>query len=331
MTTIKDVAQHAKVSVGTVSRVLSNNQTVSQDMRERVQDAVSALDYKPNLAARALRTNRVDMIGLVVPDITNPFFAQLALAIETGASAYGQSVMLANTHGDPETEQRQITTLLDRSPRGLIVIAATDTGASALETNVPIVSLDRRFGNYSLASIDNRHGSARIVDHLYELGHRRIAYIAGPQNTEVGRDRKNGFLTRIAELTTVDDPIVTSIHHGQFSYESGEVIGQKILADKSGPRPSAIAAANDQIAIGILRAARDIGVKVPKDLSVTGFDDIALSTLVVPRLTTVRQPTQALSAAVLKLIMENPSAAKDITMTGKLIARGSTARAQGNG
>ena len=324
MTTIKDVAKHANVSVGTVSRVLSRNQTVSTVMRERVQNAVSALGYKPNLAARALRTNRVDVIGLVVPDITNPFFSQLALEIETKAAQYEQSVMLANTHGDPETEKQQIAALLDRTPRGLIVIAATDLEICAPETNVPIVSLDRRYAGFALASIDNCNGSVQIVDHLYGLGHRHIAYISGPQNTDVGRDRKTGFETRIKELNTKATRTRTEIYCGNFSYESGEEIGRQIMTQVSRPLPTAIAAANDQVAIGVLRAARDLGLRVPQDISVTGFDDIALSSLVVPRLTTIRQPTRALAGAVLGMVMENPSNSTDISMTGELIVRGST-------
>ncbi len=325
MTTVKDVARLAGVSVGTVSRVLSGNETVSPGLRERVRAAVRDLGYKPNLAARALRTNRVDVIALVVPDITNPFFAQLALAIETRAAAYGQSVMLANTHGDPDTEARQIAALLDRAPRGLIVVAATDTPAPGPATHVPIVSLDRRFGGFALVSIDNRDGSAQIVDHLCRLGHRHIAYIAGPQNTEVGRDRKDGFESRIAALNRAGDAISTEIHAGAFSYGSGETIGRAILSRASERLPSAIAAANDQVAIGVLRAARDLGLAVPQQVSVAGFDDIALSALMVPRLTTIRQPTEALAGAVLRMLMQSPADPKDILMTGRLMARGSTA------
>ncbi|MEP4189596.1 MAG: LacI family DNA-binding transcriptional regulator, partial [Sneathiella sp.] len=197
MTTVRDVAKRAGVSVGTVSRVLSKNETVKQPLKERVLKAMHDLGYKPNLAARALRTSRVEIIGLVVPDITNPFFAQLAKCIDAEAEKRNHTVMLANSHDDAQIERNQITALLNHAPRGVIVVAASDTGQLGYQTVVPIVSLDRRFEHYPLISTDHSDGAAQIANHLYDLGHRNIAYIAGPQNTEVGRLRQRGFLSRI--------------------------------------------------------------------------------------------------------------------------------------
>ncbi len=325
MPTVKDVAKRAGVSVGTVSRVLSKNTTVKQPLKERVLSAMNELDYKPNLVARALRTNRIDVIGLVVPDITNPFFAQLAKCIETEAALRDHSVMLANSHDDEQTERKQISALLDRAPRGIIVVAAADSGTLGYETNVPIVSLDRRYDGYPLVSTDHSHGSAAIADHLHQLGHRRIAYIAGPQNTEVGRLRKDSFVTRMTQLNIKEDPVELQIFEGQFDYGAGEDIGRTILAGPDHKRPSAIAAASDQLAIGVLRAARDLKIDVPVDLSVTGFDDISLASLVVPRLTTIRQPFNKLARTALLRIFAPDSTADEIELEGELIVRGSTA------
>ncbi|MEH6403648.1 MAG: LacI family DNA-binding transcriptional regulator [Sneathiella sp.] len=325
MSTIRDVAQKAGVSVGTVSRVLSKNVAVKQPLKERVLKAVEELAYKPNLAARALRTNRIDVIGLVVPDITNPFFAQLAKCIETEAAKHDHSVMLANSHDDADTERKQISALLDHSPRGVIVVAASDTGALGYDTSVPIVSLDRRFENYPLVSTDHSDGSAKIADHLYELGHRNIAYIAGPQNTEVGRSRKDGFVSRIEALNRADDPVCLKVIEGQFDYESGEEIGHQILNVSNGPIPTAIAAASDQLAIGVQRAARDLKLEVPADVSITGFDDIALASLVVPRLTTLRQPTDLLAKTALAYMFSKEMRVEEDALRGDLVVRGSTA------
>ncbi|CTQ56645.1 Ribose operon repressor [Roseibium album] len=325
MPTIKDVARKAGVSVGTVSRVLAKNDTVKQPLKLRVQAAMDELDYKPNLAARALRTNSIDVVGLVVPDITNPFFAQLAKNIEMEAAKRSHSVMLANSHDDAETEKTQISALLDRAVCGVIVVAASD-GSITHKADVPIVSLDRRFGSYPLIATDHFDGSQKMADHLYGLGHRRIAYIAGPLSMDVARSRCEGFVSRIGTLSTTSDPIELSVHEGQFDYDSGEELGRTIL-DKvaSDKRPTAIAAASDQQAIGVLRCARDLKLDVPLDISVTGFDDITLATLVVPRLTTIRQPIEALAASAIDQIFETNSPAQDKAIAGEVVKRGSTA------
>jgi LacI family transcriptional regulator len=205
--TIKDVAALAGVSVGTVSRVLAREAAVKHHLREKVETAVSELSFRPNLAARALRTNQIDVLGLIVPDITNPFFAQLAKSIEAEADLRGHSVMLANSHNDLEAERKHINILLDRSVRGILIAAASDSGVTDIRSKVPIISLDRRFAAFPLVSTDHVKGSALMADHLFGLGHRKIAYIAGPQNTEVGRLRLQGFVSRLEELSKPADPI----------------------------------------------------------------------------------------------------------------------------
>ncbi|MCV0426035.1 MAG: LacI family transcriptional regulator [Roseibium sp.] len=325
MPTIKDVARKAGVSVGTVSRVLAKNDTVKQPLQLRVQAAMKELEYKPNLAARALRTNSIDVIGLVVPDITNPFFAQLAKNIEMEAAKRSHSVMLANSHDDVETEKTQIAALLDRAVCGVIVVSTSD-GSDLDTADVPVVSLDRRFGAYPLIATDHYDGSQKIADHLYELGHRRIAYIAGPLSMDVARRRREGFVSRIKMLSTAEDPIELSVHEGQFDYDSGEDIGRKILSETPvGKRPTAIAAASDQQAIGVLRCARDLKLDVPGDLSVAGFDDITLASLVVPRLTTLRQPIEALAASAVDQIFETKTSSDDKAIAGNVVKRESTA------
>ncbi|QFT29784.1 LacI family DNA-binding transcriptional regulator [Roseibium porphyridii] len=324
MPTIKDVARKAGVSVGTVSRVLAKNETVKHPLKLKVQAAMKELDYKPNLAARALRTNSIDVIGLVVPDITNPFFAQLAKNIEMEAAKRSHSVMVANSHDDADTEKTQIAALLDRAVCGVIVVATAD-GRSLDATDVPIVSLDRRFGEFPLIATDHFDGSQKIADHLHALGHRRIAYIAGPLSMDVARSRREGFVSRIKALSSAEDPIELTIFEGQFDYDSGEELGREILNQAGvNDRPTAIAAASDQQAIGVLRCARDLKLDVPADLSVAGFDDITLASLVVPRLTTLRQPIEALAVSAVEQIFQSKASLKDMAIAGDIVEREST-------
>lgn len=325
MPTIKDVAREARVSVGTVSKVLSNDTTVKKALRERVLQTVKTLNYKPNLAARALRTNKANILGIIVPDITNPFFAQLAKSIEAEAAKSSHTVMLANSDEDPEIEARQVQALLDQSPRGLIIVGSLHQMTQDIPTNVPIVSVDRRYGACQLISTNHETGAARVADHLFALGHRRIAYISGPHSTEVGRLRKSGFCDRIAELATADDPVDLTLHEAHFDYLSGESIAYELLGKDAQARPTALAAASDQQAIGALRAARDLGIDVPTEISITGFDDIALADLVVPRLTTVAQPTAEIACcAVQSLLSGSGASAKDQLIEARLQVRGST-------
>lgn len=322
--TIKEVAARAGVSIGTVSRVLANEPAVKPHLKEKVEAAVADLGYRPNFAARALRTNQIDVVGFIVPDITNPFFAQLAKCIEAEVYKREHTVMLASSYNDPVIELKHIKAFLDRSVRGIVIVAASDNADFALKIDVPVVSLDRRFAKFPLVSTNHINGSALVAEHLLNLGHRRIAYIAGPQNTEVGRARQEGFVQRLHQLNAGENPVQLSVFPGQFDYGSGEEIAQEILNVSAAQRPTAIAAASDQQAIGALRAARDLKLDVPSQLSVSGFDDIMLAELVVPRLTTIRQPTSLLAQRAIDAIFSHSNTDINGTIDGELISRGST-------
>lgn len=326
LTTVKDVARQAGVSVGTVSKVLSKDPTVKVALRDRVTQAVADLGYKPNLAARALRTSKMDMVGLVVPDISNPFFAQLAKQIEAEAAKHGHVVMLANSDDDPAAEARQVQTLLDQSPRGLIVVGCASEGVPPIKTDIPVVSVDRRYGAHDLIATHNRAASALVADHLFDLGHRRVAYISGPQTTEVGRLRQAGFCDRFNVLTAGLQGVDLHLVEGQFDYASGETLARNLLGAASAIRPTAIAAASDQQAIGALRAARDLGIQVPTMLSIAGFDDIDLARLVVPRLTSVCQRLDQIALLAVHAVLGlNGVPLADQFVSADLVVRGSTA------
>lgn len=267
------------------------------------------------------------VIGLIVPDITNPYFAQLSKSIEMEAAARGGMVMLANSHDDPDIELKQIRAMHGWPVSGIIVVAATDA-SRPFEASLPIVSLDRRYAECPLVATDQWDGGRTVADHLYELGHRNIAYIAGPEHTEVARERRDGFSARIDALSTPEDPIHLAVRYGEFDFASSEALARELLLPSEGVRPvTAIATASDQQAIGVLRCARDIGIHVPQDVSVVGFDDINLASLVVPRLTTLRQPIEDMAAVAVDRVLKRVKNTSDHSIRGFLVVRESTARA----
>ena len=323
--TIKEVAKDAGVSVGTVSRVLAETAEVKQPLRERVNRSIIKLKYKPNLAARALRANHVNVIGLMVPDITNPYFAQVANLLESEASKKGYALILASSHGDVNHEARQFSALLDHSPKGIVLIPTSDTIKMELPKNIRISILDRPLAEMNAIALDQGKSSALAADHLVELGHRKIAYIAGPHDIQTSIEREAGFSNRIAELQSKNDSIELTIFRGQFDYTSGEAIARDILSLVQSQRPTAIAAASDQQAIGAIRAATDMGVSVPNEVSVIGFDDIVLAELLVPRLTTIRQPVYDMVIEALDQILGRDDSICNQRYMGELIVRSTTA------
>jgi|TARA_B100000809_G_scaffold103869_1_gene102455 LacI family transcriptional regulator len=323
--TIKEVAKDAGVSVGTVSRVLAKTAEVKQPLRERVNRSIIKLKYKPNLAARALRANHVNVIGLMVPDITNPYFAQVANLLESEASKKGYALILASSHGDVNHEARQFSALLDHSPKGIVLIPTSDTIKMELPKNIRISILDRPLAEMNAIALDQGKSSALAADHLVELGHRKIAYIAGPHDIQTSIEREAGFSNRIAELQSKNDSIELTIFRGQFDYTSGEAIARDILSLVQSKRPTAIAAASDQQAIGAIRAATDMGVSVPNEVSVIGFDDIVLAELLVPRLTTIRQPVYDMVIEALDQILGRDDSICNQRYMGELIVRSTTA------
>jgi len=323
--TIHDVAKLANVSVGTVSRVLAKNETVKHLILLRVNQSIAALNYKPNLAARALRAKRVDIIGVILPDITNPFFAQVAQDIEKAASRHGYVVILAASHNDTAIEARQMSAIVDRTPAGIILIPAEDHQEFTMPSNVQVVAFDRAIAGIRGIYADQRRGIALAAQYLFDLGHRRIDYIGGPPQTRVAQVREDGFTTQLRQLCANDPSMRLRVHHGLFNYASGEKIAREILSVPVGQRPTAIAAASDQQAIGALRAARDLRIEVPGELTIVGFDDITLADLVVPRLTTVRQPATEMAEEAVRLLLAGPDAEARSDFHCELVIRTSAA------
>ena len=325
MSTINEVAEKAGVSVDTVSRVLNEDVSVPATLRRQVVAAMAELDFETGSEAVAASQLGEDVVGLIVPDITNPFFAQLAKNIEMEAASRGIMVMLSNSHEDPVIERKQMRAMYDRAIAGIIVVSTSDESLP-LSADIPIVSVDRRYGSYPLVTTDQWHGSGLLAEHLHGLGHRHMAYVAGPLETDVARQRRDGFVARVEALSRPEDPIALSIQSGPFDSDAGEAIGRDILLSvRKGGRITAIATSCDQQAIGVLRCARDLGVHVPQDVSVIGFDDIAMASLVVPRLTTLRQPIEALASGALEQVLSETGFQTDYAIRGSLVIRESTA------
>jgi LacI family transcriptional regulator len=252
----------------------------------------------------------------------------MAKHIEILASAAGYSVLLANTHDDPLAEKTQIQSLLGRAPAGIVIAPVSNSLVIERLVKGPVcVTVDRPLTGHSLVSVDNVEGGRLAAAYLLGLGHRRIGYICGPRTTEVSLQRLRGFSDEIARVSTeCGDKVEFTAVEGQFDYKSGEEMGRRLLSAPANVRPTAIATANDQQAIGLLRCSRDMGIRVPHDLSIVGFDDIPLASLVLPRLTTIRQPVHEIAEIAIRAVLVRGAIDGPILLPPRVVERESTAR-----
>lgn len=316
---LRDVAARAGVSVGSASRVINGYPNVRPELRERVEAAIVELGYRRNLLAQGLRTRRAQLVSLIVPDITNPFFAELAKELEIACSAAGYQLMLSNSMESPGIEQQSLAAALDHSPGGIIVVPTSSTANLPDTTGVQVVICDRRLPECQAPTVlsDNRQGATAAVAYLRGLGHTRIACIAGPAGVEAADERLAGYLAMSGSAPDL-------VLRGPFSYEFGMEAASRLLSLPS--PPTAIFASSDQQAIGALHACAIRGVSVPAEISVCGFDAIPLSALTSPELTTVRQPVREMAARSLNLLLGDTAAPNTtIMLPTELIVRGSCA------
>jgi LacI family transcriptional regulator len=286
MATIKDVARLAGVSVATVSRVFNDSSLVSEPTRTRVRGVASRLNYWPNGAARSLITNRTHAVGVLLPDLFGEFFSEVIRGIDLTARTAGLHVLLSSSHADSDELIAAMRTMRGRID-GLIVMAPDVDAAEAIRTSgieFPLVLIDpaTEIDGHDTVAIANDQGAHEMVKHLLGLGHRRIAMITGPERNNDSRQRLAGYRQALRRARAWDAALEIP---GDFSEPSGYAAAQKLLAIH--PRPSAVFAANDYMAIGAIGALHDAGVRVPHDIAVTGFDDIAMSRYLNPPLTTV--------------------------------------------
>lgn len=289
MPTLRDVAARAGVSVGTVSRVINGEPNVAPALRERVEAAVRELDYQRNMLGRNLRTQRTGTIGVVVPDITAIFFAELVKEIEQIATQAGYSVLIGNSANSRKIEEFYLSKLVENGIDGMILSSSTDPEQLSIRPDAALVAVDRELPGFDLVASDHAAGARAVVQRLADLGHRRIACISGPQLMPVFEQRLAGYRNVAVPLLEADGIDPDSYVRVESLDEMRGIESATSLLDTE-RRPTAIFAATDQQAIGVLRACADLGLRVPDDISVAGFDDIALAQLVSPRLTTIRQP-----------------------------------------
>lgn len=306
-TTIADVAHRAGVSTATVSRVLSGVGGARPATRDRVEAAARELGFRPSDVARALKRQSTLTLGLIVTDIENPYFPQLVKAVEDAAIADGYAILLCSADDDPDREASYLDILVERRVDGIIVAASTigsSQGAWLACPPVPVVLVNTSvpFGELPSIASDNRSGGRLAADHLRALGHRRFGYLMPPVRNVDAPERLAGVREALAATgLVVDGPdAALAIGHGAPTVSGGEDAMFELL-DRS-PRPTAIVAYCDLMAIGAMRAIRRRGLRVPDDVSLVGFDDVAIAAYVEPALTTLRQETAEMGRwAVAKL------------------------------
>ena len=319
-----DVARRAGVSNAVVSYVLNNGpRGVAPDTRERVLAAIEELRYRPNAVARALKVRRTETFGLLVPDNSNPFFAELARAIEDVAYRAGHALVLANSNNDRERERAQLDALLDRQVDGLLLIsvASGDGVDAAAVGTTPVVLLDRAPDGSSFSSVlvDNVAGADAATRHLVEHHGLAVDCLAGPGDVAVAADREAGWrraMERAGHATS------GRVHHTGFTRQGGHATMAGLIA--TGRTPEALFASSDLQAVGVLRATHEAGLRVPEDLAVVAFDGTAESEYTHPPLTVVRQPIAAMAETAVALLLRAPtSPASHEVVSGELVLRAS--------
>ena len=329
MPTVQDVARRAGVSAATVSYVLNGTRYVSEELRERVLSAVRELGYEPNAAARALRSNRSYTIGLILPDLRNPFFTEAVRGIEAVAQARGYHVILANSDEDPAREAALLRVLGARHVDGLILAPAGEAHPGLerlLQAHFPLVFLDRDVPGLTASAVmlDNEAAAEAAVRHLIDLGHRRVGLIAGRTPISSTLERETGYRRAFSQAgIPVDEHLVVE---GGSTIEGGAAAATTLL-ERPGP-PSALFVANNLMTIGALMAIDAHGLTVPGDLALVGFDDFPWGDVFRPRLTTVAQPLYELGCAAAELLLQqvaSPGARpRRVLLSGTLVVRDSS-------
>lgn len=326
---IKEVAKRAKVSIATVSRVINEPQKVRPRTAERVQKAITDLNFYPNTHARTLVSGRSRMLGLIISDITNPFFPELVKSFEDYAGQAGQDVIIGNTDYSPKRLAACIRRMVERKVDGVAIMTSeTDPQMTEelIRKNIPIVLLDTGEAGALTANIriDYAQGIQEALQHLISLNHRRIGFIAGPLHLPSAQIRRASF---IAGMESAGIPVQPGmIEGGNHRIEGGELAMRNLL--KLSSPPTAVMASNDLTAIGALGAIYDAGLRVPGDISLIGFDDISFAHLTNPPLTTVQLSRTQLAMTALtalnRLIKKDKSQQADYTIPAHLVIRRST-------
>ncbi|WP_448376534.1 LacI family DNA-binding transcriptional regulator [Fervidobacterium sp.] len=324
---IKDVAKKAGVSISTVSRVLTNSAPVSEGLRERVLVAVEELGYSPSNIARSLRNGKTRTIGFILPDITNPFFAHIVRGVEDYIRPYGYTLILASSDQNKNEENHILDTFISKHIDGLLFTGTGDSNPKLLkriEQGLKVVFLDRilKGVNSSYVVVNNFKGMKLLLDYLIDTGHRSFLFVNGDKNTFSARQRYEAFLEKMKS-----GDYRYEHHFTSFSYDAGYIFGSKL---KNISQYDVVVCGNDLIAFGMIDALEEHGIKVPDDISVTGFDDIPFTKHFKPALTTVHQPIYEMgkeaAEIMIKMINEDISSVDGVILEPELVVRESTRR-----
>jgi LacI family repressor for deo operon, udp, cdd, tsx, nupC, and nupG len=304
MVKMSDVAKLANVSTATVSRVLRNPETVKENTRKKVLNVIEQLNYQPNILARHFRRNETNTILVMVPNILNTVFTGIIEGIESEAARNGYRVLLGNTNKSVENEYGLIDLLKQKQTDGMILFSARMDPKTLvnLSEEYPIVLTTAYIDGLKVptVSIDNISSSRNAVEHLIKLGHTRIAHISGPLEFNGSRDRYKGYQQALLQNDLKIDSML--VQEGDFTLESGYNLMLKFIAMEH--PPTAVFTANDEMAMGVVKAAKDYGLKVPEDLAVVGFDNISFSAIFEPALTTVAQPLFKMGQVSMQLLLQ---------------------------
>jgi LacI family transcriptional regulator len=323
VTTIHDVAAHAGVSAATVSRVLNGTAVVREETQRQVLAAARTLAYVPNVAARSLSSRRSQTLGIVLPDVHGEFFSEVIRGIDLAARQEGYHILVSGSHSD-SGEMLQVLAAMRGRVDGFVVMAPDVAPASlhgSLPPDPPLVLLNSRDGSRDAVAVDNYGGARAMMRHLDGLGHRRIAFVKGPRGNADARERLRGY----RDALRGGAPARLELD-GDFTEEAGRRAALAVLA--AAPRPTALFAANDSMAVGALAALAEAGVAAPEEMSVAGFDDIPIARYVTPPLTTIRVDVAELGRRALGLLLDairRPSATarRRDSLATTLVVRGS--------
>lgn len=330
MATMKQVAEKARVSTTTVSHVINNTRVVSEDARERVLAVIREMRYIPSAVARSLKNDKTHTLGMIIPNNSNPYFAEVIQGIEDESFKLGYNIILCNSYDDPKKQAAYTRVLMEKRIDGLILVASgSDQELNQLlaDEDIPKVLVDREVPGVAADFIeaDHEQGGYLATRYLIDLGHRAIACVAGPKTLLPSGDRVQGYWRALQEAGI---PFREEfLAHSDFTSQGGYTAFQQLLALKQ--RPTAIFASNDLMAIGGLCAAQQAGMKIPEQLSVIGYDDIALASFSTPPLTTIAQPKHEIGVLTAQVMVKRIQNAelplRREMLETKLIVRQSTA------
>ena len=300
MTSIREVAKLAGVSASTVSRVMNNTAKVDEEKKQRVLAAIEQTGFKPNALARALFKQSSKIIGVIIPTIENPFFNEMAKAIEEEAFQKGYRLLLCNSNGDVEKEKSNVEMLTQMKADGLIIMTNSDeTGEIIAQCNLPVVVLDRRvFGGSEIAYIESDHyqGGVLAAEHLLECGCKNIVCMRGPQELSSGKKRYKGYKDVCKKYGLKECYI-----NCDYSYDAGLKAAKELL--EKYPEVDGIIATNDIVAISVYKVLQNAGYKVPEDIQIIGFDNIQFSWLFTPEISTITQPIMEMGRLAVQIIV----------------------------